>query len=555
MCQKINKQLSGYLKASYPLIYITSSEEERLERIVGKICNAETSDGRVCDLFVWEEGVGIKAGHEDLANDANFDWEKIGAATKTLPTFVQFIAQKGEESVEAAGKPDEYPDGTKWDNAAFLAKDLHYMFKNPSPVLYRAMRIFARSAKLMGMSIIAIGPAEQLPVELAHEFVVLDCDLPDKDDIKKSLAELAEALELAGDLASSDAIMNELNTNGDAIIDASKGMTESEVIGSAALSLVQSGTLDREFITGQKVSAIKKSGSLEIWPTESIGHVGGMGALKEYLHITDRAFSKEARAFGLNEPKGVLAVGVPGTGKSLIAKAAAGVFKRPLIRFDAGSVKGSLVGDSEKNMRNALKTIDAAAPCVLFIDEVEKAFAGANGSNDSGVSQGIFGQFISWMQDHETEVYVIATANNVDSLPPEFLRSGRFDEIFFSDLPTESERVEIFGIHLGLVNRDPLNFNLTRLVKECVDYSGAEIEQVVQDALGHAFTEGAEDVTDDHLSAAIKRTKPLAVTRKADIDKMRARGKLDFRNASSEERKTGAKTVKKGRKIQTAGAK
>lgn len=552
MCDKITKELSGYLKASYPLIYVTSSEEERLERIIGKVCNAPTSNGeRVCSLFVWEEGVGIKAGHDDLADDPRFAWDKIAEATKTLPQFIMFITQKSDEAIEAANHPEDHPDGTHWDNAAFLAKDLHYLFKNPSPVLYRALRIFARNAKVMGQSLIAIGPTSTLPEELAHEFVVLDLELPDKADIKKALVELGESLIDSGQEEGAGVLKLLKGKNASAIIDASKGMTESEVVGSAALSLVQSGKLDREFITEQKVAAIKKSGSLEIWPAEAIGHVGGMGAFKEFLHITSKAFSKKARSFGLNEPKGALVVGVPGTGKSLGAKAAASLFQRPLVRFDVGSVKGSLVGDSEKNMRNALKTIDAAAPCVLFIDEVEKGFAGAGGSNDSGVSAGIFGQFLSWMQDHESEVYVIATANNVDSLPPEFLRSGRFDEIFFSDLPTDAERKEIFEIHLTKVKRDPKSFGLAQLVEASRDYSGAEIEQVVQDALGHAFSEDADDVTDTHLLEAIKRTKPLAVTRKGDIDKMRERGKRDFRSASNEVRKTGAKTIKKGRKIQT----
>lgn len=551
MCEKINKQLSGYLKASYPLIYIQSSEEERVERIVGKICNAETKDGgRVCDLFAWEEGVGIRAGHEGLADDDRFEWDKIGAATGALSQFIPFIQVKSEEAVEAANKDAK----TKWDRAAFLAKDLHYLFINPNPVLYRSLRIFARNAKMMGMSLIAIGPPSELPEELKHEFVVLDCDLPDKDDIRKSLRELGESLGAAGDAASAEAITSALES-GDDIVDAAKGMTESEVVGSAALSLVQSGGLDREFITEQKVQAVKKSGSLEIWPAESICHVGGLDLLKEFLRITSKAFSKEAREFGLHAPKGVLVVGVPGTGKSLTAKAAASVFKRPLIRFDVGSVKGSLVGDTEKNMRNALKTIDAASPCVLFIDEIEKAFAGSNGSaNDSGVTQGMFGTFLSWMQDHTSEVYVIATANSVDSIPPEFLRAGRLDEVFFSDLPGDNGREEIFGIHLEKVGRDSKNFSMAKIVEASKDYSGAEIEQVVQDALGHAFADGADDINDGYILDAIGRTKPLAQTRRAEIESMRKHGKQHFRMASSEERKS-VKTVKKqARKIQTEKA-
>lgn len=550
MCKKINEQLTNYLKASFPLIYITSSEEERVERIAGRVCNAGTAGGgRVCDLFVWEEGVGVKAGHSDLADDERFDWEKIAKATASIGAFIAFIAAKSEEAVEAANKGAD----TKWDRAAFLAKDLHYLFKNPNPMLYRALRIFARNAKVIGMSLIAIGPSSELPDELRHEFVVLDCDLPDKDDIRKSLRELGESLVESGQEEGAG-VLALLESGCDEIIDASKGMTESEVIGSAALSIVRSGVLDREFITEQKVAAIKKSGFLEVWPAENISHVGGLDELKKFLSVTAKAFTKEAREFGLRRPRGLLTVGVPGTGKSLTAKAAAGVFKRPLVRFDVGSVHGKYVGDSGKNMRQAIKTAEAAAPCVLFIDEIEKAFAGSGGGESNAAHADVFGAFLSWMQEHESEVYVIATANNVESLPPELLRKGRFDDIFFSDLPTDSEREEIFGIHLSIVKRDPKAFDMPKLVEASKDYSGAEIEQVVQDALGRAFDDGAKDIDDNYILEAIRRTKPLSVTRAADIERMRRHGKMHFRMASSEERVAKVRTVRKSaRKITTNG--
>lgn len=551
MCQKTKNSLEGYLKASYPLIYVTSNEEDRVQRIVGAVCNQKLESGNaLANLFVWAEGVGIKPGSDDVA-DKDIDFDKL--ENMSLPAFLKHANEKAEISVSALNEGVETP----WDGACYLAKDLHYLFKNPNPMLYRLIRTFARHAELCGQAIIAIGPPVTMPPELQHEFVVVDCDLPDKADIIKSVTELGESFTDAGE-AGGEKIATVMADEKAAqeLADAASGMTEKEIIGSVSLSLVQSGDVDRSFIADQKVEAIRKSGFLEIWPTENIGSIGGLDEFKTYMRATERAFTQEARDFGCKEPKGVMAVGVPGTGKSLGARVLGELFKRPVIRFDVGSTKGSLVGQSESQMRQAIKTAEAAAPCILFVDEIEKAFSGAGGGqHDGGVSVGQFGTFISWMQDHTSPVYVYATANNVDSLPPEFLRKGRFDETFWFDLPNEQERSEIWAIHLEKVGREVDEKHcVEKLIAETDGYSGAEIEQVVHDALRDAFADGAPDIDYNYLSAVIKRTKPLSVTRKDDIESMRAHGEKHFRAASIKQT-ANTKGTAGVRRIKTGGSK
>lgn len=530
MCTKLKNDIEGYLRASFPLIYIVSSEEARVQRIVGAVCNNPSSNGEpLASLFVWEEVTGIKPG-SDHTKDLDIDYDKL--EKMNIAGFLTHASNIAEACANNMDTGAESP----WDNACYLAKDIHYMFKAPNPMLYRMARVFARRAEKCGHCIIGIGPPIDIPDELRHEFVVIDCDLPNREDISRSITELAVSLEMSGDIKNSDSILNALNSDGgERIIEAATGMTEKEILGSVSLSLVKNNSLDREFIAGQKVASVKKSGFLEIWPTESMDNIGGLHELKTYLRTTERAFTNEARTFGIKEPKGILAVGCPGTGKTLSAKVTGSLFKRPVLRFDVASVFGSLVGQSESQIRQAIKTAEAAAPCVLFVDEIEKAFSGSGGGSlDGGTSVRVFGTFLSWMQDHESQVYVVATANAVDSLPPELLRKGRFDEIFWFDLPNDEERKEIWKIHISKAGRDPEDkkFSVEKLVAGSDGYTGAEIEQVVHDALRDAFADNAKDMDYHYIQTVLKRTKPLSVTRAADIVRMREHGEKHFRAAS-----------------------
>jgi len=273
----------------------------------------------------------------------------------------------------------------------------------------------------------------------------------------------------------------------------------------------------------EKEQIIRKSGILEFFPvSESLTDVGGMDSLKRWLQKRGHAFSEKAREFGLPQPKGILLLGVQGCGKSLICKASASLWKTPLLRFDVGKVFSGIVGGSEENIRKAIKTAEAISPCILWIDELEKGLSGIQSSSfsDAGTTARVFGTFLTWQQEKAVPVFTIATCNSVENLPPELLRKGRFDEIFFVDLPSDAERREIFSIHITKRNRDADAFDLDTLSKVSSGFSGAEIEQAVISGMFDAFDENAELET-KHILEAIYDTVPLSVTMKEGIEHLR----------------------------------
>jgi SpoVK/Ycf46/Vps4 family AAA+-type ATPase len=302
------------------------------------------------------------------------------------------------------------------------------------------------------------------------------------------------------------------------LVKAALGLTQDEAEKVYRKAVVMHGRLSEaevEIVLSEKKQLIRRNGILEfIEEDETIDAVGGLEELKRWLSQRSGAFTERARAYGLPQPKGMLILGVPGCGKSLIAKTTARLWGLPLLRLDMGRVyDGSTVGKSEANLRSALRTAESLAPAILFIDELDKAFAGSAGSSDSdgGTSSRIFGSFLTWMQEKRSPVFVMATANRVDRLPGEFLRKGRFDEIFFVDLPNINERMEIFEIHLKKRRRDISRFNLRQLAAACEGFSGAEIEQVLIAAMYESFAQNREFTQLDIL-AATKATQPLSRT-------------------------------------------
>jgi ATPases of the AAA+ class len=269
----------------------------------------------------------------------------------------------------------------------------------------------------------------------------------------------------------------------------------------------------------RKKQVIRESEALEFYSvSETIEDVGGLGVLKQWLRLRERAFTQQAREYGLPAPKGVALIGIPGTGKSLVAKTIGGLWRLPLLRLDVGALFGSLVGESEERTRRALRLAETIAPCLLWIDEMEKALA--HGGLDSGTSTRVFGTILTWMQEKTAPVFVVATANNIQSLPPELLRKGRFDEVFFLDLPTFEERKEIFAVHLRKRGRIPSDYDLDALARKSQGYVGAEIEQAIIDAMYLGFSEGREFTTDDILQS-LKRQVPLSVAQREVIESLR----------------------------------
>jgi SpoVK/Ycf46/Vps4 family AAA+-type ATPase len=313
---------------------------------------------------------------------------------------------------------------------------------------------------------------------------------------------------------------------------------------------VRTRTFDIPTILDEKKQIIRKSGMLEYYEqTEDVHDIGGLEVLKEWLAKRRHAFSSRAREFGLPLPKGILLIGVPGTGKSLTAKAVGRLWEMPLLRLDVGKIFAGLVGSSEENIRQVIHTAEAIAPAILWIDEIEKGFSGTGSSNmsDGGTTSRVFGSFITWLQEKRSPVFVIATANNVSQLPPELLRKGRFDEIFFCDLPSADERKQIFDIHIRKKNRDPSGFELDRLVSATGDFSGAEVEQAVVAALYDAFDAGG-DLDTEGLLAALSDIVPLAVTMREQIEAMREWARTRARDAS------GRRVERKGGWLERHGA-
>ena len=287
-------------------------------------------------------------------------------------------------------------------------------------------------------------------------------------------------------------------------------------------------------VFAEKQQIIRKSGLLEYYAaSEDFSNVGGLAVLKDWLNKRAVAFTDEARAFGLPAPKGILLLGVQGCGKSLCAKAVSRLWQLPLLRFDMGRMFGSFIGSSEENVRRAIAVAESVAPAILWVDEIDKAFAGSqsSGATDGGTTARVFGTFLTWLSEKNAPVFVVATANDVSQLPPELLRKGRLDEIFYVDLPSEEERGEIFRIHLAKRGRDPKNFDLPALAAASRDFSGAEIEEAIISALYDAFY-SRQELTTEHVLTALAQTVPLAKTMDEKISHLRHWAEGRARHAS-----------------------
>jgi SpoVK/Ycf46/Vps4 family AAA+-type ATPase len=320
------------------------------------------------------------------------------------------------------------------------------------------------------------------------------------------------------------------------LLDAAAGLTSIEAENAFALSVAETKGIVPAVVTREKAHAAKKSGLLEIIQTgESLDSIGGLDALKSWLVKRKDAFSQRARDYRLPTPKGLLIVGLPGTGKSLTAKATAAVFGVPLLKLDTGRIFAGLVGQSESNLRSVIQTAEAIAPCVLWLDELEKGMAGSksSGATDGGTSAQVFGSFLSWMQEKTAPVFIVATANDVSQLPPEMLRAGRWDQLFFADLPNQKEREEIWIIQIARHARKPADFDLRQLAKSTEGFTGSEIEAVFVESLFQAFDQGQEP-TDLDIATVLTDFVPLCRLMAEQVSAMRAWAKGRARLATTQ---------------------
>src|SRR5258705_484672 len=362
----------------------------------------------------------------------------------------------------------------------------------------------------------------EIPTELDKEITVLNYPLPAREDLSELLDKIIE------DVRQFKQVKIELDDAGrERLLQAALGLTLSEAENVFAKIIVKEERLsgdDVNEVFAEKQQIIRKSGLLEYYATsENFANIGGLALLKEWLNKRAVAFTVEAQQFGLPPPKGILMLGVQGCGKSLCAKAVSNQWQLPLLRFDMGRMFGSLVGSSEENVRRAIAVAESVAPAILWVDEIDKAFAGSQGSGarDGGTTARVFGTFLTWLSEKTAPVLVVATANDISQLPPELLRKGRLDEIFFVDLPTRDERVEVFRIHLNKRGREAARFDLAALAEDSKDFSGAEIEEAINSALYDAFY-AKQELKTKHVITALAQTVPLAKTMDEQINRLRS---------------------------------
>ena len=493
------------IRAKYPLIYLLSWEERRVEAMLQRVASK-----RMKRLFVWTVTEGIRA------------IDGVGQTT---------VAPQATTPLKALEHISQCCDA-----AIFVLKDLHLFLqdtRHPEAItLIRKLRDMVQPLKESERTVILLSPVLRYPVELEKDITVLDFSLPTRGELSAALERVVRS---ARSRSGGSGLQIDLDGfSQERVLKAAQGLTASEAENVFARSLVMTHRLDLDVIVAEKRQLIRKSRVLEYCSAvEDMEHVGGMADLKTWLRKRSLAFSERARQFGLPEPKGVLLLGVQGGGKSLVAKSVASLWKLPLLRLDMGKVFSEMVGASEENIRMALRLAESVSPCVLWLDELEKGLSGLGSSDrsDAGTAARVFGSFLVWMQEKTSPVFVIATCNDISSVPLELLRKGRFDEIFFIDLPTSEEREDIFAIHLARRHRDPALFDLRPLAQATAGFSGAEIEQVIISSLYDAFEEG-RDLTHEDLLANIRNTIPLSQTVKERVDALRSWARTHARLAS-----------------------
>ncbi|MBC7971947.1 MAG: AAA family ATPase [Verrucomicrobia bacterium] len=491
----MQEEFSILIQAQYPLVYMVTSEEERAEQTIATISQSKPQRR----VYVWTVTHGIvEYGQPRNVTQHN---------TVSPEAAIEWVIRHKEPGI-------------------FVFKDLHPFYSAP---VIRWLRDAIASFKGTQKAIVLMSPVQEIPIELEKEVAVLDFPMPDMGELNHVLSQQLEQVRTRR-------ITTEAREK---LLKAALGLTRDEAEKVYRKAQVTAGRLTEEevdIVLSEKKQLIRRNGILEyVEEDETIDSVGGLDELKRWLKQRSNAFTERAREYGLPQPKGMLILGVPGCGKSLIAKTTSRLWGLPLLRLDMGRVyDGSMVGRSEANLRGALKTAESISPAILFIDEMDKAFAGSTGSADSdgGTSSRIFGSFLTWMQEKSSPVFVMATANRVERLPGEFLRKGRFDEIFFVDLPNSEERKEIFKIHLSKRRREIARFDLDQLANVCDGFSGAEIEQALVAAMYEAFAQDRE-FTQLDIIAAIKSTLPLSKTMTEQVTALRDWARQRARPAAS----------------------
>lgn len=497
----LKSKLARYIDAGFPIIYINTFEEDKADAII-----CETSSGR--EVYEWNETNGL-----------------INLKEQT-PLFEEYSAEM---------TLNWFKFGDNLNKTIIVFKDMNSYLEYPKyPQIVSKIKGIAQmivQGTVTDATLIIVSNTLVIPKELEKFITILEMDYLNTDEIKNIIRTFIDD--------------NDLQNVNDSLIDefamAFKGLTEFEINNLLALSYADGGELTKEdlrLIFEQKQQVIKKAGILEMIPLkETIDDIGGLENLKEWFVKKAKVYKniEQAQKYGVDMPKGVLIAGVPGCGKSLNAKAAANLFDVPLLRLDMGRLMGKYVGESEGNLRKAISLAEAISPCILWIDELEKAFAGIGGlGGNSEVTTRLFGNFLTWMQEKDSPTFVVATANDITLLPPELLRKGRFDEIFYVGLPNDSEREKIFEIHINKRRpQDLKNINIKELALKTRGFSGSDIEGVVKDAVESSFADNKPTIETADIINAVNNTNSISDIMKDTLEKMTTEyKKRKFKSAS-----------------------
>ncbi|TLN21572.1 AAA family ATPase [bacterium] len=495
---EIREELDILIRSRQPVISLVTGEEARARDLVKLVAQ----DLGKRDLFLWNSVMGFRREGEgsNPLEEGRMD---------PLTALQRIEAFKGE--------------------GIFLILDFHPYFEEP--VVVRMIRNLIYSLKSSKKTLIMLSPFFKLPAEIRDDVPQVFMPLPDYDTLSALLHNLCESRGVKVDLN---------KESEEKLVKSALGLTENQARGVFLKSVLKHEVINQsaiQLVLSEKQKIIKKDEVLEFFPTrEKIGDIGGLDNLKEWLKKRDKAFSSRAKEYGLPDPKGILIIGVQGTGKSLTAKATSALWRLPLLRMDLGKVFGSLVGESEERIRKALVLAEAISPCILWIDEIEKAFSSVVSAGDSGTSARVFGTFLTWMQEKSKPVFVIATGNDIANLPPELMRKGRFDEIFFVDLPNYEERVEIFRVHLSKVRPVVRNFDIPKLAGATSGFSGAEIEQAIINAMYNAFDDNEREFSSEDICTGVKEVIPISKLMHERIEKLRDWASERTRRANKDNR-------------------
>ncbi len=491
----IKDRIINYIDAGFPILYIETFEEPKVEAMLRSVAGGKR-------IVEWNIN-----GFFDHKANAVCEWD--------LFQTLHFIHEAAED----------------FERSILVLKDVNRFLDDPYVVAELKHLAVKVDEGLEEFTIVLMAPMVNLPRELEPFTTIFTMEYLTPQEIRTVIGDFCTEQELE---PLHESLLDDL-------VQTFKGLSELEVRNILALALTDDGEITRSdlsLIFDQKQQVIKKSGILEMIPlNESLEDIGGLESLKKWLRRKARVFKNinKAQAFGVDVPKGVLIAGMPGCGKSLNAKATAKLFEVPLLRLDMGRLMGKYVGESEANMRRAIALAEAISPCVLWIDELEKAFAGIGGQGGGAdVTTRLFGTFLTWLQEKDSMAFVVATANNIVEMPPELMRKGRFDEIFYVDFPKDNERKKIFSIHIGKRRKNDLaQIDLDKLVEKTKGYSGADIESVVRDSVEEVFADGRNTLTTEDVLHAIEQTHSLSEIMKDSLEKMaKVYEERKFKNAS-----------------------